>query len=186
MAPDDLVSLRYFNRADFAQLLEWSGDAEFLLQWAGPQFRHPLSPAQLDRYLASANDLNVSERLIYTVVHGRTSRAVGHLSITHIDRVNRSCRFSGALLGDPAMRGRGIGTRMLMKALGICFGPLGMHKASLRVLEFNAVAIRSSIKAGFRIDGVLRDAHRCGDRYWSLLEMSILEREWSPLERHVG
>lgn len=49
-----MITLHYFEQEDFDQLIEWSGDAEYLLQWAGPQFHFPLSKEQLSNYLDAA------------------------------------------------------------------------------------------------------------------------------------
>jgi hypothetical protein len=52
---------------------------------------------------------------------------------------------------------------------------------SLGVYDNNPPAISCYKKCGFQIDGVLRDIQKHGDKYWSLMEMSILEDEWTSL-----
>lgn len=43
-----MVELKYFERSDFNQLIEWIDSPEFLLQWGGPGFDYPLNDAQLE------------------------------------------------------------------------------------------------------------------------------------------
>ena len=58
------------------------------------------------------------------------------------------------------------------------FRELRLHRLSLDVFSFNPRAKRAYEKAGFRVEGVLRDAIRDGDSYADDILMSILEDEW--------
>jgi RimJ/RimL family protein N-acetyltransferase len=176
------IRLVPFTEQDFAQLIEWSGDQAFLLQWAGPFFKYPLSEDQLTEYNRGANNEGKSEKLNYKVVLSQTDEAIAHLSIGSIDRVNSSARLTKILIGDPSLRGKGIAKSMVESALAICFGTLGLHKVSLGVYDFNVPALKAYESCGFSVDGVLRDAKKVGDSYWNLIEMSILEDEWKAVQ----
>ena len=95
-----MLTLKYFQTSDFEQLISWSGDEAFLLQWAGPQFKYPLTKEQLEAYLEDANDIDTSSKLIYKVVDSAKNQSIGHISIGAIDRENRSGRIGKVLLGD--------------------------------------------------------------------------------------
>ncbi len=49
--------------------------------------------------------------------------------------------------------------------------------------EYNARAIRSYEKAGFREEGRKREGRFWNGRYWDVLEMGLLDREFRALER---
>lgn len=85
-----MITLQYFEPSDFQQLISWSGDEAFLLQWAGPEFKYPLTEVQLLEYIKGANDVERSTRLIYKAIETETNHIVGHISIGRIDRENRS------------------------------------------------------------------------------------------------
>ena len=68
------------SRSDFEQLISWSGDEAFLLQWAGTLFQYPLTEDQLELYLDGANDIHASSKLIYKAVDLETGATIGHLS----------------------------------------------------------------------------------------------------------
>lgn len=55
---------------------------------------------------------------------------------------------------------------------------LKLHRVELDVFSFNPRAIRAYEKAGFRREGVLRDAVKDGDKYGDDILMAILEEEW--------
>ncbi|MFS0837212.1 GNAT family N-acetyltransferase [Paenibacillus sp. 1P03SA] len=178
-----MIRFAYFGKEDYNQLIEWSGDEAFLLQWAGPQFKYPLTALQLDAYMEGANDPERSERLIYKVIDSENDLPVGHISIGNIDRHNRSARIGKVLVGHTASRGRGTGQAMIREALRIGFGELRLHKMTLGVFDFNEAAIRCYEKEGFVKEGFIRDARRMGDAYWNLIEMGILENEWQERGR---
>ncbi|MFD3272898.1 GNAT family N-acetyltransferase [Paenibacillus dendritiformis] len=177
-----MITLQYFAPSDFQQLISWSGDEAFLLQWAGPEFKYPLSEDQLLEYIKGANDVERSTRLIYKAIETETNHIVGHISIGRIDRENRSGRIGKVLIGNKTSRGKGYGTQIMQQALRIGFEELRLHRISLGVFDFNVSARRCYEKLGFVQEGVTRDARRYQDSYWSLIEMSILEDEWRNMK----
>jgi RimJ/RimL family protein N-acetyltransferase len=169
---DDL-SLRPFDRQDFARLIAWIETPEALVQWAGGIFRFPLDTAQLDAYRVSGEG-ELSPRRILAARDGRGGLA-GHIELNDIDgHSSRICR----VLVDPARRGRGIGSIMVREVLRLAFDQLRLHRVELLVFDFNTAAIRCYEGAGFVLEGHLRDARRVGNSYWSLELMAILEGEW--------
>jgi len=178
-----MIKLEYFTPDDFQLLIDWVSDEELLLNWAGTEFRFPLTEEKLQRYIRSANDFENSGTLIYKAVDLETGQTVGHISLTAVNRENRSARITRVLVGNTTERGKGIGEQMTRQLMRIGFNDLKLHRMSLGVFDFNEPAIRCYKKCGFRIDGLLRDINRHGDAFWSMAEMSILENEWQEMQR---
>ena len=172
-----MIVLRPFERSDFARLIGWVGSPAFLLQWAGPLFTYPLDVAQLDRYLADAQQ-EPPTRMVFTAVDEATGAAVGHIELAKIDARNRSASLSRVLIGEASQRGKGAGVEMVRRALEVGFDRLGLHRIDLVVFDFNRGAIACYERAGFAIEGRLREARRFGEEFWTLIQMSILEHEW--------
>lgn len=57
-----------------------------------------------------------------------------------------------------------------------------IHRLALDVYSFNPSAEKVYLKAGFKREGVLRDAIMDGDKYTDDILMSILEDEWRALK----
>ena len=79
-------------------------------------------------------------------------------------------------------RNGGAGTEALRLALRHAFGPMALHKIYLRVLEYNARAIRTYQKCGFRIEGTLRDEMRVQGRWHNLIYMGALADDFTTLD----
>lgn len=80
-------------------------------------------------------------------------------------------------------RGKGIGTWATEITRDFAFEKLKLHRLELDVYSFNPRAKRVYLKAGFKRDGVLRDAIMDGDSYADDIIMSILEDEWKALKQ---
>lgn len=72
-----------------------------------------------------------------------------------------------------------IGARAMEK---ICFEELGLHRVDLGVFEFNKAAIRCYQNCGFRIEGTFRESFEIQNEYYSVHNMSILDREYDTIK----
>ncbi|MFB6468801.1 GNAT family N-acetyltransferase [Cytobacillus sp. Hz8] len=172
-----MIKLEYFEKVNFAQLINWIDSPEFLLQWSGSTFEYPLTKEQLKNYINSANQEN-SDTYAYKVIFEKTGQIIGHISLGRIDRRNQAARIGKVLVGEKEVRGQGIGQKMLETVLKIAFDELHLHRVSLGVFDFNHSAIACYERVGFKKEGLLRDSSKIGDSYWNMWEMSILEDEW--------
>ena len=167
-----MVELKYFERTDFKQLIDWIVSPQFLLQWGGSVFSYPLTENQLEKYIENANNDN-SDTLVYKVISKETGVVIGHISLREIDRINNSARVGKVLVGDKNVRGKGIGKLLMKEILKVAFDELKLHRVSLGVFDFNVSAIACYENAGFIKEGLLRDSKKNNDEYWNLWEMSI-------------
>ncbi len=181
--PDrNLIRLEPFTRADFARLIQWVPSAEFMVLWSGVYFTFPLTELQLEDNLAGAlGDRPI--RKIYKVVLNENDRVVGHIELNNIDYRNNAVMLSKVLVGEPDLRGKGIGEAMVAAVLKIAFDELHLHRVELRVFDFNLSAVHCYQRCGFQIEGHIRDFRRVGEQYWSSYLMAILEDEWRTLNR---
>jgi RimJ/RimL family protein N-acetyltransferase len=180
-----MVKLEYFDREDFKQLIEWMNSEHLITNWAGSLFKYPLTEDSLDWYIEDSNNIEESDAFIYKAVDTKTGKTVGHVSLGSVSEKNRAARISRVLVGNTAERGKGYCTGMINALLKIGFEDLKLHRISLGVYDFNKAAIKCYEKCGFVKEGLMRDVLKYEDgTYWSLLEMSILENEWSALHKN--
>lgn len=102
---------------------------------------------------------------------------IGESVINEIDWETRRGNFRIGIFR-PDFRGRGIGTWMVETTRDFAFEVLKLHRLELDVYSFNPRAERAYEKAGFRREGVLRDAIRDGACYADAILMALLEGEW--------
>ncbi|MEP6674024.1 MAG: GNAT family protein [Ferruginibacter sp.] len=175
-----MIRLEYFDRTDFDQLLGWLSTEELLMNWSGALFHFPISKESLEWYIEDVNDLKKSDAFLYKAVDG-TGKTVGHISLGNLSRKNKSARISRVMV-DPEQQGKGYCCEMVTAVLSIGFEQLNLHRIELGVYDFNKAAIRCYQKAGMIIEGTSRDSLFFKQNWWSLVEMSMLENEWSGMQ----
>ncbi len=172
-----MIRLAYFDSNDFTQLMDWIKDEEALMNWSGSLFSYPLTQTSLEWYIEDVNDIEESEAFIYKAIEQDTQKVVGHISLGGVSRKNRSARISRVLI-DPESQGKGYCKQMVQAVLKIGFEELKLHRICLGVYDFNKAAMRCYEKAGMVIEGTNRDCLLFNGKWWSLVEMSMLEEEW--------
>lgn len=176
-----LIKLEKFKTSDAETLISWIPDKEFLLQWGGPSYTFPLTEDQLQDEINMMSCEPV-KALMFTVKIADTDEVVGHIQLLGIDLVNSSARIGRVLVGNKEFRNKGIGMKMINSILEIGFETFKLHRVDLGVFDFNKSAIACYEKAGLKIEGTFRDARKINDKYWSLINMSILEEEYRKIK----
>lgn len=108
-------------------------------------------------------------------------KIIGESIINKIDWNMRCANFRIALF-HMTERGKGIGTWATEVTRDFAFEELKLHRLELDVFSFNPRAEKTYLKAGFKREGVLRDAIIYDDKYADDILMSILEDEWRALK----
>ncbi len=72
------------------------------------------------------------------------------------------------------------------RILRFAFEQMNLNKVSLGVFEFNERAIACYRKCGFVEEGRLREEYYQDGRYWDVIRMSILRREYDALRTGEG
>lgn len=112
-------------------------------------------------------------------------KIIGESVINEIDFNVRSANFRIGMFHATEC-GKGIGSWALSMTRDFAFEELRLHRLELDVFSFNTRAIKAYLKAGFKQEGVLRDAIKDGERYADEILMAILEDEWRSLKCKKG
>ena len=129
-------------------------------------------------FLRSLED---DDRYFFLII-APNGRIIGESIINEIDWNLRSANFRIGLY-QLTERGKGIGTWATEATRDFAFEKLRLHRLELDVYSFNPRAEKVYLKAGFKREGVLRDAIMNGNEYADDILMSILEDEWKALKK---
>lgn len=108
-------------------------------------------------------------------------RIIGESVVNEIDWELRCANFRIGIFHS-AERGKGIGSWAVKTTRDFAFETLQLHRLELDVFSFNPRAERTYLAAGFKREGVLRDAILDGEKYADDILMAILEDEWKALK----
>lgn len=129
-------------------------------------------------FLRSLED---DDRYFFLII-APNGRIIGESIINEIDWNLHSANFRIGLY-QLTERGKGIGTWATEATRDFAFEKLRLHRLELDVYSFNPRAEKVYLKAGFKREGVLRDAIMDGNEYADDILMSILEDEWKALKK---
>ena len=110
----------------------------------------------------------------------REAELIGYCTIEKMNVEERNCEV-GLLIGAKKCWRQGIGGAALRELLRIVFADFRMHRVEARIHADNVASISCFSRAGFRLEGRLRDAKSKDGSYVDLLLYSILEGEWAGL-----
>lgn len=174
-----MIDLLPFTEADIDLLIRWVPSREVLYLWTASSFGFPLTREHILQHMKECAQRG--DRLIYKAVLPENGTVFGYVELGAIDRVNESLRI-GRVLIDPACQGRGLGAAMMRAAVDLAFEQFDVHRVDLWVFDINPRAIACYERAGFRHEGICREAFKAPEGYWSFLIMSILASEWDALK----
>ena len=176
-----LVVLRRHRLENLPDVLRWYRDPE-LARLTRYQTR-PMTREEVERFFHGR--LMAPDSIAYAIHERSTDRFIGITTYSALDPDNGSVLFH-ITIGEPDTWGRGYGTEVTELMLEHAFERLALHRVALSVFEYNRRAIRAYEKAGFRVEGRLREAiHRDG-RYWDEIQMGVLEWEWAARRSPVA
>ena len=136
------IKLRRFSINHFNILLGWIPNAEFLFQFAGSEFSFPLTLNQVESYW-----LRYPERKMYSAfLNDNSPYAFGEI----IPQNEESVRLGRILIGDPQLRGKGLGLEFVKSLIDQCRIDFKVTSVDLNVLSDNIPAIRCYQRLGFR------------------------------------
>ena len=169
------VALGPYHRALIPLLWKWENDLPL-----SPLSGDPMVPVTLDAIEADYEKHHKElpkDAATFAVYERATVRPIGKAGLSSINHMHRTAEF-GIVIGEPDCLGKGYGTEATRLVLDYAFNALGLYNVFLRVYAYNARAIRTYEKAGFKEIGRRREAHRIGGRAFDEVYMDCLATDF--------
>ena len=174
------IRLRAIEREDLPSFVQWLNDPEVR---EGLAAYLPMSMAREERWFEDmlkrppeeqpfAMDVNIQENWVL----------IGSIGFRDFNWVARKAEI-GIMIGDKSHWNKGYGTEAMRLMLQHGFETLNLHRIYLKVFANNPRAVRSYEKAGFVLEGRLREAHYAHGAYIDDLIMSMLRPEWDARKK---
>lgn len=171
------VKLRAIEREDVPRFVRWFNDPEvkqFLTMY------RPLSRAEEERWVESLASRREDIVLAIEVRAGDQWVHIGNVGLHRIDWKNRTATL-GIVIGEREYWGKGYGTEAVRTMLRYAFEELGLNRVELETYSFNPRAIRCYEKAGFKREGVRRQALYRNGKFHDVILMGILRDEFEEM-----
>jgi RimJ/RimL family protein N-acetyltransferase len=172
------IRFRAIEKADLPSFVRWLNDPEVK---DGLCLLYPLSLAEEEEWFTAMLKKPPRERPMAIELQPDEKKDhwvfVGNCGFFDINLENRSAEI-GIHIGEKEYWDKGFGTKAIQLILEHGFSNINLHRIYLRVFESNQRAIRSYEKAGFIIEGKMREAQYRNGSYEDVLLMSVLRPEW--------
>ncbi len=163
------------EKSDLPAFVRWFNDPEVIRNLKIVQ---PLSLGQEEQWYTDILTKPEEEQpLCMEVMQDDVWVFIGNLGFMDINHHDRSAEL-GIAIGEKQFWGQGYGTEALQLLVQHGFENLNLNRIYLHVYETNPRAVCSYEKAGFSVDGRLRQARYLEGRYVDVFLMSILKDEW--------
>lgn len=106
-----------------------------------------------------------------------TDELIGYAGIANISRINQAGEYF-ILLGEKRYWGQGIGTAVTKQVVTRGFQKLGLNRIMLTVSVPNEGGVKAYLRAGFQVQGRLRQACYRQAAFHDKLVMSVLKADW--------
>lgn len=155
------------------EYLAWLNDPE-VLRYRGPKAR-PTTMPQLEAFVAGLAD---ASDLVLAIIEAKSGRHIGNIALNTIVWVHGSAELS-IMIGARDVWGRGYGREAIEILTAHGFDSMGLHR--LWAESPNPGFNKAVERAGWRREGVKREAFLLDGAYvdfvcWSLLENEYRER----------
>ena len=174
------VRLRAVEREDLKKFHEWLNEPEVT---RGLAMYLPLSMADEEGWFNALAQRDPNEKpFAIDIKKGKNWKLVGSCGFHAIELQNR-CGEVGIVIGDKAEWNKGYGAEVMTLLQRHGFETLNLNRVFLRVYADNVRAVRSYEKAGFVLEGRLREANYKHGKYEDVLLMGVLRSEWNARKK---
>ncbi len=135
----------------------------------------PVSPRRIEERLR--NTLTDPSTIQFTIVAKENDTPIGTTSFVRIDWVGRMATFYIAI-ADKDNWSKGYGSEATRMMIDYAFGTLNWNRIQLHVSTENEAAVHAYQKAGYQIEGTLRQAMFHDNHYSDFYVMGILREDW--------
>jgi diamine N-acetyltransferase len=173
------IRLRAIEREDLPRFVAWLNDPEVRRNL---QIFQPLSLAQEEEWFKGILQRQLEEQpLVIEIKIADGWQAVGDVGLFAIRIADRAAEI-GIFIGEKTFWDQGYGAEVMSLMLKFGFKELNLNRIFLRVYETNLRGIRSYEKAGFKLEGRLRQDRFMDGKYIDVLLMSVLRSDWKEIE----
>lgn len=166
------INLWGVEQFDLPLIREWVSDSELVHSAALSLFLS--GNAELEQWFRR---IQQDPALKVFTIKTKEGQHVGNIELSNLDFRAGSGEV-GMFLGEIQSRRKGYGKDALHTLLRFAFEELNLHRVSARVIEPNKIALAFFKECGFAEEGNVKDAYFSKGRYWDIIELGMLSKDF--------
>ena len=169
-----MVKLAPLQPAHVAHFYTWLRDPE-VIEYSLSAFQGMKTTQQIDHWFAAT--LQQPNTLNLGIYLEETNALIGYAGLTSISTTNQSGEYF-LFIGEKALWRKGVGTAVTKQIVTLGFTRHQLNRIMLTVSELNTGGVKAYTKAGFVVEGRLRQASCRQGVFHDKIVMSVLKAEW--------
>jgi len=169
------VALGPFHKGLLPLFTKWDNDFDVCFLSGDPL--RPVMKEEIETYYENHSKEEQRNRVQFVIYKQATLQPIGLTDLRRMDYRNGTAEF-GIGIGEKDCWDKGFGTEATILMLDYGFTILGLHNILLETYSYNERAIKAYLRAGFRIIGRRREAHRWGNKLYDDVIMDCLSTEF--------
>lgn len=170
------VTLRAIEKKDLPLLQKWSNDQE--VQYLLGGWHLPSSMDTMEKWLERIQSDQLNQRF---AIENEEGELIGSANLVDINWKDRNA-FTGIMLGNIDMRGKGYGTDTVMAIMRYAFEELGLERLDTTIIEYNEASLKLYCeKCGWKKEGVKKNWYWRKNRFWNKIIIGITRDEYYEL-----
>lgn len=171
---DGKIRLRAVEPVDAALMYEWENDRAL---WYVSGTTSPLPMFIIDAFVKEAyQDIHINKQLRLIIERCDISLTLGYVDLFDVDFINRRAGV-GIVIGDPAQRNNGFGSKAIHLVKKYAFEVLNLHQLFCNIHELNKPSIILFEKAGFVKCGLYKEWALINGQYQDVLPYQCLNEK---------
>jgi lipopolysaccharide/colanic/teichoic acid biosynthesis glycosyltransferase/RimJ/RimL family protein N-acetyltransferase len=167
------VILRAIELEDLQELHRWSNDPEINYMLGGWHF-----PSSKQDQLKWFNNLNPNSNNQRFAIVTEELGLIGMANLVDINWKDKNA-FTGMLLGDKNMRGKGYGVDSIMTMNKYAFEELGLQRLDGSMISYNEASIAVyTKKCGWKVEGIKINSYFRKNKWWDKVIVGITSEQY--------
>jgi len=172
-----MIELKPLKEQDVQFFYSWTNDDE-VIKYSLSVFQNMNTKQEVDSWFERL--LDNQDNLQLGIYSKEINQLIGYAGISNISKLNKSGEYF-IFIGDKSQWGKGISTEVTKQIVEIGFNKLELNRIALTVSEPNIGGVKSYLKAGFKQEGILREASFRDGQFHNKIVMSVLKSEWKEV-----
>jgi RimJ/RimL family protein N-acetyltransferase len=173
------VTFRDFEERDIAFIYKCKNDEKLNSMIVGDF--HPFTYEEAEKWVHGCMGEHETFKFWAICTDDEEKRIVGWISLSNIDSTNRSACHHGIVIGDNEYRDGVAMFEAMVFTMEYAFISLHVHRLYGSCLSVHKVSPHMLNALGFNLEGVKRDAVCRNERFYDILNYSMLEEEYNSL-----
>jgi len=169
-----MIQLKALSKNDVYPFYEWLNDSESI-KYSLSAFQKINSKTEIDLWFETI--LKDQKNLNLGIFLEESNQLIGYTGICDISHQNKSGEYF-IFIGDKSVWGKGIGSEVSKQIIKIAFQDKKLNRLMLTVSEPNIGGVKAYQKAGFNLEGRLRQACFRDGTFHDKLIMSVLKEDY--------